>query len=243
MQEKHEVLEELGLSKNEAKIYLKLLETGSATGGQIADAAKIHRPNAYDALERLVSKSLVRYIIVDNVKYFEAVNPSALSNILHRKFEMLDRLLPQLMMLQKMQPQRAPASIHEGISAFRNILYNLLEYEDEITVTGVPAKAPLYLKNFISGFHNERMRRKIWMRHIYNEDAKDRIGHLNTMEYTAAKHLPKEYDAPVSTLTCGEEVILILWNVAPLVLIRIVNKELAISYKKYFKLLWQKSRR
>lgn len=43
------ILEGLGLSPNEAKIYEALVERGESSISDIAVAAKIHRRNAYDA--------------------------------------------------------------------------------------------------------------------------------------------------------------------------------------------------
>lgn len=52
------ILEGLGLSPNEAKIYETLVLRGESSVSDIAVAAKIHRRNAYDAIERLIDKGL-----------------------------------------------------------------------------------------------------------------------------------------------------------------------------------------
>jgi len=54
------ILSELGLSKNEIEVYLTLLELGTSTAVHIAKAAKLHRPNVYDALDRLSKKAWFR---------------------------------------------------------------------------------------------------------------------------------------------------------------------------------------
>ena len=66
---------------------------------------------------------------------------------------------------------------------------------------------------------------------------KERIGWLNSLNLTEARYLPKEYNSPVSTNICGDEVVFILWKKNPLV-IQIVNEELAEPYRKYFEVLW-----
>ena len=73
---KEDALTEVGFSKNEAKVYFALLRLGASTAGVVAAHANIHRTNVYDALERLIEKSVVTYIYKGNKKYFEAVNPS-----------------------------------------------------------------------------------------------------------------------------------------------------------------------
>ena len=80
------------------------------------------------------------------------------------------------------------------------------------------------------------------MKHIYNEDAKDRIKYLSKMPYTEVKYLPKEYNSPVSTEICGEEVMFVFWKKNPLV-IHIHNKEIATYYKSYFEILWKNAKK
>jgi sugar-specific transcriptional regulator TrmB len=51
------VLEEIGLSKTESKIYLSLLKQGTCTVTEIANDAKLHRANVYDSVKILVDSS------------------------------------------------------------------------------------------------------------------------------------------------------------------------------------------
>lgn len=51
-----EVLEELGLTKSEIKVYLALLELGQSTTGPVVDKAEIASSKIYEILEKLVNK-------------------------------------------------------------------------------------------------------------------------------------------------------------------------------------------
>ena len=62
MNGKQDVLEEIGLSKNEAKIYLTLLRLGNVTATDIIKESGVHRSNVYDVLDSLVKKGCVAYI-------------------------------------------------------------------------------------------------------------------------------------------------------------------------------------
>ena len=63
-------LENLGLSNVEAKVYLALLEVGSVVANKIAEQSGIHRRTVYDALETLIEKGLVSFVIEANKKYY-----------------------------------------------------------------------------------------------------------------------------------------------------------------------------
>lgn len=55
-------LGDVGLSKNEVKVYVALSKIGQATANKIVGNSKVHRTNVYDTLDRLVEKGLVSYL-------------------------------------------------------------------------------------------------------------------------------------------------------------------------------------
>ncbi len=235
------ILENIGLSKNESKIYLSLLKTGAAPAGRISETSGVHRTNVYDAMERLITKGLVSYVLKDDVKVFSASDPKSLLGILKEKAEMLQSILPNLALNHQLGQMKTKVQTFEGISPFKTLFYDLLRYKKPIFVYGIPSFVPDKVKNFIAHFHKEREEKGIPMKHIYNFGAQDRIKYLNSLSNTEAKYLPKEYDSPVSTFICGDEVLLTMWSLEPILVIRVLNKNLAESYNKYFELLWQLS--
>src|SRR3989344_5030598 len=78
-------LETIGLTKNEVKIYLALLEIGATSTGAIIKKTGIHTSKVYDGLERLSEKGLVTYIIEANTKHYKAVNPDRILDFLDEK--------------------------------------------------------------------------------------------------------------------------------------------------------------
>ncbi len=236
---KEEVLKEIGFSKNQAKVYLALLDLGSATANRIADKSKVHRTNVYDTLKGLIKKGLVTYVFKDKIRYYQATDPKNLINLLKEKELHLLEILPQLSLTNKMTKTKPRAKIYEGMAAFKLFCYDILKYKDEITIFGIPKRVPNLVKHWIDNYHREHARQKILMTHIYNSGAKERIKYLNTLPYCRARSLPKQYDSPVSTFVCGDEVVLVMWDIDPLLFVRINNRALADSYKKYFSLMWK----
>jgi len=237
--DKENILRDLGLSKNESKVYLSLLTLGIVSAGKVAERCKLHRTNVYDALERLIAKGLVSYVVnKNNVKTFEATDPNKLLMLIKEKEKAVSNIMPQLLLEKQLSQKKASAQVYEGLKAFKLAEYNLLKYNEPILAYGIPAVVPDAVKSYIMGFHRERIEKKIVFKHIYNEDAKDRIKILNEMEYTEAKYLPEEFNSPVTTMICGPEVLLINWA-KPLTFIRIENEQLANAYKSYFDVLYK----
>ena len=234
---KEEVLQELGLSINETKVFVALLNLGATTAGKVADKCKLHRTNVYDALERLSEKGLVSHILKDETKIFEAAEPESLTRLVDERKAKLESIMPQLL-LDKQLSKKTSAHIFEGVKALKLSFYNLLKYNKPIHLYGLPKHAPEMVRGFIDLFHKTRIQRKILMQHIYNENAQERIKYLNSLDYTEAKYLPHQFDTPISTLTCGDEVLIIYW-LEPLTFIRIESRQLADTYKKYFEVLYK----
>lgn len=237
-----EILKECGLSNNEAKIYLALLESGTATATDIAKKTRLHRTNVYDSLKRMIEKGMAAHFQKDNTTCYEATNPEGLLNLMKQKEAILQSVLPQLKLARNLAKGKTEARVFEGKQAIVEFLFDLLNCNDEILVYGIPKEVPDMLKTILPHFHKERVTKKVWMKHIYNHDARERINYLNSLPYTEARYLPEPFDSQVSTFVCGNEVVFTLW-IDNMVTIRIENKLMADAYRKYFNLLYGKARK
>jgi sugar-specific transcriptional regulator TrmB len=235
--EEEQALEEIGLSKNEAKVYLSLAVLGCTTAGKISKHSKVPRPNVYDALERLQQKGLVSSTMNEEKKHFQVSDPNVLMSIIREKKDMLNRLMPKLILNQQMA-KGSELQIFEGIQAAQNMFYNFLEINQTLYVIGAPKIAIDLIQPFLESFHGKRAEKKMQMVLIYNSDSVERVKYINkNMPYTTAKVLEKQYDSPITTHICGDEVVFILWQANPLV-IRIKRADLAKAYRGYFDILW-----
>jgi len=235
---KKEILEQIGFSKNEAKVYLALIELGNSTAGEISKKSKVHRTNVYDALEGLGKKGAVAHFSMKDIRYYEAVDPEMLMNLLREKEIALQSVMHQLKLTHQSMQLKTDAQVYEGLKSVKEILNGFLDKKKPILVYGIPKDALQKMQSFIIHYHKKRIAAKIEMKHVYNDDAIDRIKYLNSLPYTEARNLPKEFNSPVSTNICGDEVVLIIWQ-DPVFTIQIKSKEMADSYRKYFKILWE----
>lgn len=92
------ILEGLGLSPNEAKIYETLIEKGESSVSQISISAKIHRRNTYDAIQRLINKGLCFEIFSAKENLYNAVDPGKLLELTEEKKQEVEKILPDLLM-------------------------------------------------------------------------------------------------------------------------------------------------
>ncbi len=91
-----DLLMELGLSKNEASLYIALLELSEGSVDEIARLAGVRRPTAYKVLQEMVHKGLIAEIPGRPIKY-RVMDPSeTLKGLFERKYQEIERLREEL---------------------------------------------------------------------------------------------------------------------------------------------------
>jgi len=234
-----DVLEFIGLHKNERLIYLDLLKAGPSTAVDIAKRTHIHRPNTYDALRKLMEKGFIAQTKTLQKNLFKAMDAEKIKDYIEQKKNDVISIIPTIKEFSKTVTFKEEIQINKGVFAAREAMLDLLEMNKEILVFGAVKQAVDVLGfGFLKEFHKKRMKKKINMRHVYNADAMDRIKYLNKMKYTQAKYLPKNYDAVVLTLICGDTVLIIIFS-TPLSIITIMQQEIAETYRRYFEVSWK----
>ncbi|MBD3361756.1 hypothetical protein GF358_03110 [Candidatus Woesearchaeota archaeon] len=232
-----EILSELGLSKNEINVYLTLLELRTAKVTEIAIAAKLHRSNVYDALNRLINKGLVSYYARENKKIYEVVDPEQLMNLLKAKEIKLQKIMPELKIMQFKAKPSSNVTILEGIAGARKTLMDLVTNTKELYVLGAPQDLPKDLgEGWLKEWHNKRIANKVMFHHIVNEDyPAHRVKIIRSLKYADIKFLPKEYNAPNSLFINDNGITLMFQH--PFMCINIVRQDVVKSFKQYYKML------
>jgi len=115
------LLEKLGLSEKEAKVYLATLELGTASAQKIAQKANLNRPNTYVLLNSLITKGLATTREEGKITMFEASTPDQLKLILRKKEEELKaetrelaETMPQLRAIFNLAANKPKIRFYEG---------------------------------------------------------------------------------------------------------------------------------
>ncbi|MEK6868392.1 MAG: helix-turn-helix domain-containing protein, partial [Nanoarchaeota archaeon] len=82
-----EILEAIGMTKAEIKVYFALLERGSSTTGPIVEKSGVSSSKIYEILEKLMQKGLASFVVEAGMKYYEAAKPSRLLDYMKEKEE------------------------------------------------------------------------------------------------------------------------------------------------------------
>lgn len=234
------ILSKIGLTNNEVKVYLNLLKFGSIPAGVLIKKVELHRTCVYDTLERLIEKGIISYVIISNVKYFEAVNPAQLLNYLdHKKDEIddykkeVEKILPELEVKRKLSKEKQEASIFKGKKGLKSIFQDTLRAGKTMYVFGAQGKFRDIFPIYYHFFHRNR---DFKMNIIYTEDvrSKQREKELKLIEQ---RFIPNEFDSPATTWIYDDKVAIVVWENQPIATL-IRSEQVAKAYKNNFDLLW-----
>ena len=231
----------LGLTSNETKVYLTLLDLGTAQAGQITEKSGIHRRNVYDSLSRLMEKGLLSFVIVNNNKMFSPVNPKRFLEIIdEKKFELeslkekFEEAIPELELKSKMQ-EKHDVRFYKGAEGLKTVFEDIIRTGQDYIGYG-PGELEKVLKHYLTYFIKKRASAKIKVRLIYNEDARNRIRKTPLSE---VRFIPEEYSSRAALRIYGDKVALLLLSEQEPLAIVIKNKAISDGYRKYFEVMWK----
>jgi len=232
-------LQELGLTSNEAEVYLTLLRSASISVNEIAEKSGLHRQVCYDALERLLEKGFVTFLVENNKKYFQALSPDRIVDYLEKKKESFQQILPDLKEITLLPKEQTKIEVVKGKNVIRIILRDVIkclqENKGELLMWGVDESKFLEEdKIAIEQYLRDLQRYKLKERLLAREGAKVFFSGMNS----SYRLVNKEYFNPNPVYIYSGKVVQVIWG-EPLHAIIISNSEIYDSYKKHFELLWK----
>jgi len=231
-----EILQEIGLTENQANVYLALLELGQTLASQISEKTKINRSLIYTILQELIDKGLVSYFIQNNKKIFKAAEPLELLEILKEKEEKIKTIMPKLEMVKK-PLEKEKVEVYKGKEGLKTVLNDILRNcEKEYFVIGGIGKSLEALPYFIEGWHKRRIKAKITRNMILSEEVRKKK--ITKFPLTKIKYLPQEYRTLETMMIYDNKIAHIIWVDEPLAII-IESKKINQAYMKQFSLLWR----
>lgn len=237
-------LEQLGLTKIEATVYLALLKLGSTTTGPLVKKTELHRATVYDVLKRLMEKGLATFIVKEKTKYFRISSPEHLFDLIEEQKQELERkeqiaktTVRELQKIQRQVKINENASIFQGKKGVKTIFEDILKYK-EYYVFASESKFRDMFGNYYYLFQRKKKQRKIKAKLLIDESLKG-SDYIKSI-YADIRFLAKESKYPADTFIYGDKVALLIFTEYPTAFL-IESKAVADSFKNYFELLWDKA--
>jgi len=242
------LLESIGLSKGETKVYLALIHLGETKTGLLAKEARVSSSKVYKILDRLIMKGLVGSTVKGKTKYFTATNPEAITNYMEEKkkeittqIQQVQKLVPILQSEQQQAKQRSQATLYEGFQAIANFYRNILQElksGDEYYVIGAgyPEGKP-EIRAFFYSYHHERAKRNIKVNILMNYEVRGNE-EVTTRINSNIRFLPQYFITNMTIVFYKNKALFFFLTEQPTAFL-LESKEAADSLKSYFNVLWK----
>lgn len=195
------LLQKLGMTKKEVKLYLKLLELGHSPAHSLAKRIEEPRTTTYSLLQSLENKGFVSFITKSGIKYFIPADPSLLINHHFENAKQLKAILPQLLAINNKSGQKPKITFYEGLEGIKQIAEQLLEVPGSVRESFMgldPATIHPEMKKYIEeDFLARRIALGITYRGIVTgympmsvKHQKTETAHLREIKYVDPKRFP-----------------------------------------------------
>lgn len=234
----------LGVSENEAKVLLEIIQSTAATATELVQATGMNRKVVYDAIRRLSHAALITSSKSGKERKFVFGGQASVDALIERerndadeKARQLRVLLGELARLPKEEP--ADATVYTGTQGVRVALNKLLELRADYVSYGAPLESETVMtETFWLNFHQKQKDLGIRVRLLFNDALRAWAGKVDNPR--VAIRFLGEVQPLAQTIVCKDHVIIIIWTANPSATV-LVNEALAHSYGQIFETLWTKA--
>ncbi len=239
------LLWDAGLTKNEVKAYLSLLNIGKASSGQIIKDSKISSGKIYETLSKLVDKGLVEVIIEDNVKKFSATNPQSLLLYMQEREQKvteqtkrIERIIPKLQSLQKTKTKSESVFLIKGFKGIKPIIYSALNQTvSEIKIMGIRSSKDTKFNIFWQHWHNERVKQKKKAKLIFTDRNTKYWKFFKKLKQTKVRSVTEV--SPSAIMVVDNNSFIFTYENKEFVCVHSTSKAIAKSFESFFDGLWK----
>lgn len=234
------ILEDLGLTNAEIKVYTSLLEIGSSTAGPIRERSGLQNSVVHRALSSLINKGLVNYILESKRKIYQATNPENFFNFIDEKKKKFELILPELKKKQMSAKEEEKATVYKGVKGIKEIYNILINSKDKeyLTFGGGYMCEERMGTEWWESMHTKRISNKLPSRQIFDETVRKFGIKLIKRPISKVKYLSKEFAQFQETVISGDYVAINVFTENPYGFL-MKDPKVAEGYRKHFELLWK----
>ena len=229
------ILEDIGLTKGEIKVYLALLELGSVSAGRVLEKTSVQNSVFHFCVNRLIEKGLVSYVKKGTGKIYSAADPDNFLIYVKDKEKQIEQLLPELKAKQVVA-DKEEVEMYQGIKGVINLLneqISITKKGDEFLFFSVDLKNDEEIMKFYERYQAKRRDKGLIVKGIAPKRLENVFSKWEgiEMKYT-------DLPLPANQGVCNDKLAIITWGDKPSgVLIK--SKEIAKKQKEFFKAMWK----
>ncbi len=234
---KEEILENLGFTYAEAKVYLLLLELGSVKVGRIIEKSGLQSSTIHNTLNSLKEKGYITYILKGKIKIYQAVDPKNILKEFKEKEAKFEGILSSLEQKHKFAQEKPQAEIFEGIKGMINLLNELIEdakpkdnyYFFAMDESGLNVE----IQKFFEKYDAKRKNKGLIVRGIARKELEFLFENRKVLKMKYVDH-----QIPSNISICNNKMAMISWGEKPTGIL-IKSEQLCKSQIEFFESLWK----
>lgn len=228
----NKLLEKIGLSEKEAKVYLALLEKGDSTATQISELTILDRTLMYQLTNKLIERGFVSYVMKEGVRYFSAADPEILIRDLQEKERELKDALPIFKARQNTAKNKASAGIYLGRKGVYAMLKLIVSQNEPYYCLGGMGEVCMKFEAEAAAAVRDAEKSKVKGKILARKNEK-----LFLSKYEDLRFLPKQLLSSTSMMMVGTKTVVFIWS-DPSHAILIDNEEFTKNNLSTFNYLW-----
>lgn len=236
------ILEDIGLTNAEIKVYLALLELGTSTAGFILEKSGLHNSVVHMTLHKLIDKGFVTFVKEGRRNHYQATNPKHIIDYIEHKKERFEEILPELLLKQQTAREKPEIIAFKGIRGVKELFMTLLDAEGKEHHTFGSTKESLMMGDaWWVNYHKKRSDKGIKAKLLFNESLASWKAEIKYSK-CEVRYTKAGFEPLTETIIRGNMVAIIIWTEKPMGVI-ISNKAAARSYDQYFKIMWDNAKK
>jgi HTH-type transcriptional regulator, sugar sensing transcriptional regulator len=245
-----EILQNIGLTKNEARVYLFLLEYKESKTGPICSKLDIRSSHIYGILDKLTNKGLVSYKIINNIKVFRSINPKSLFGLIREKETQIKeeekdikKFISTLKSSKIDNQKENDFKYFEGLNGIKSMLNEFIEsweLDSKVYIASAPIAYDKWNAFLLEYFHKPRIKKKVSQQLIVPKSIKEHGKEREKLKYLEIKYSEIEQETEFGV--AGNYVYFLSQGEKPYALL-IKDENLAKTQIKIFEVLWKTSKK
>lgn len=231
------VLQNLGFTPAEARVYVTLLQSGPVKVGHIIEKSGLQSSTVHNTLHALIDKGYITYIRRGKIKIYQAVHPSLILTSYQEKEQAFVRMIPQLEALEQLEHEKQQAEIYEGFKGMITMLTILIEdaqpNENYYFFATDQRDFNAEIQTFFERYDRKREEKQLNVMGLARKELKPFFENRRILHMRYVMH-----PIPTNISICHDKMALITWGEKPTGIL-IQSKPIIESQIQFFKGLWE----
>lgn len=243
-------LHSLGLSPEEASLYLSMVKHGTSTPLQLSRYTGINRTKVYRTLDVLTAKKLAIQEINSNSTSVTAASTERIEELVRHKQRIAAQLSHHysdvaraLTMMSAERHADTKVRFYRGKSGLEQMIWNVLKARSEVVGYTCRDLDDFVGEKFMNEFVSEFIRRNLHMRDVYGPGYVKSVHKLHDWAgHVSSRYIPNSVLSIPHQMDIYDDIVTFYnWHEGEVFGVEICSEKVALHQKQLFELVWEKS--